>query len=69
MNVIALMPPLSLIKRLKMYIQATFVFFCAKLFFINTNFMIGNLFVVLYLLYCFKYTFEKAYKHTFLNLK
>ncbi len=56
---IALMPPLSLIKRLKMYLQATFVFFCAKLyklFFINTNFMIGNLFVVLYLLYCFKYT-------------
>ncbi len=30
MNVIALMPPLSLIKRLKMYVQATFVFFCAK---------------------------------------
>ncbi len=29
MNVIALMPPLSLIKRLKMYVQATFVFFCA----------------------------------------
>ncbi len=59
MNVIALMPPLRLIKRLKMYVQATFVF-CAKLyksFFINTNFMIGNLFVVLYLLYCFKYTF------------
>ncbi len=57
---IALMPPLSLIKRLKMYLQATFVFFCAKLyklFFINTNFMIGNLFVVLYLLYCFKYKF------------
>ncbi len=43
-------------KRLKMYVQATFVFFCAKLykyFFINTNFMIGNLFVVLYLLYFF----------------
>jgi len=60
MNVIALMPPLSLIKHLKMYLQATFVFFCAKLynfFFINTNFMIGNLFVLLYLLYCFKYTF------------
>ncbi len=57
---IALKPPLSLIKRLKMYLQATFVFFCAKLyklFFINTNFMIGNLFVVLYLLYCFKYKF------------
>ncbi len=30
--VIALMPPLSLIKRLKMYVQATFVFFCAKLY-------------------------------------
>ncbi len=29
---IALMPPLSLIKRLKMYVQATFVFFCAKLY-------------------------------------
>ncbi len=63
MNVIALMPPLSLIKRLKMYVQATFVFFCATsvqykyFFFINTNFMIGNLFVVLYLLYCFKYKF------------
>ncbi len=62
MNLIALMPPLSLIKRLKMYVQATFVFFCATsvvqiIFFINTNFMISNLFVVLYLLYCFKYTF------------
>ncbi len=31
MNVIALMPPLSLIKRLKMYLQDTFVF-CAKLY-------------------------------------
>ncbi len=56
------MPPLRLIKRLKMYVQATFVFFCATSvvqihFFINTNFMISNLFVVLYLLYCFKYTF------------
>ncbi len=30
--VIALMPHLSLIKRLKMYLQATFVFFCAKLY-------------------------------------
>ncbi len=29
MNLIALMPPLCLIKRLKMYIKATFVFFCA----------------------------------------
>ncbi len=60
MNWIALMPPLRLIKRLKMYVQAMFVFFCATskyIFFINTNFMISNLFVVLYLLYCFKYTF------------
>ncbi len=32
MNLIALMPPLRLIKRLKMYVQATFVFFGAKLF-------------------------------------
>ncbi len=63
MNLIAHMPPLKLIKRLKMYVQVTFVFFCATfvvpLFFINTNFMISNLFVVLYLLYCFKYTFKK----------
>ncbi len=29
MNLIALMPHLSLIKRLKIYLQATFVFFCA----------------------------------------
>ncbi len=29
MNLIALMPPLSLIKHLKMYVQATFVFFFA----------------------------------------
>ncbi len=32
MNVIALMPHLSLIKRLKMNVQSTFVFFCAKLY-------------------------------------
>ncbi len=55
------MPPLRLIKRLKMYLQDTFVFFCAtsvvQFFFINTNFMIGNLFVLLYLLYCFKHRF------------
>ncbi len=31
--------------------------------------MIGNLFVVLYLLCCFKYKFKKAYKHKFLDLK
>ncbi len=49
MNVIALMPPLSLIKRLKMYVQATFVF-CANY---TNDFMIVNLFVVLYLLYIF----------------
>ncbi len=56
MNVIALMPPLSLIKRLKMYVQATFVFFCAKLY---MYFMIGNLFVVLYLLYFLNIHFKK----------
>ncbi len=32
MNLIAHMPYLSLIKRLKMYLQATFVFFFAKLY-------------------------------------
>ncbi len=32
MNLIALMPPLSLIKRLKMYVQATFVFFLPPLY-------------------------------------
>ncbi len=29
MNLFAVMPPLSLTKRLKMYLQATFVLFCA----------------------------------------
>ncbi len=51
MNVIALMPPLSLIKLLCSSVPNY------NFFFINTNFMIGNLFVVLYLLYRFKYTF------------
>jgi len=32
MNVIALMPPLRLIKHLKMYVQDTFVLFCAQLY-------------------------------------
>ncbi len=54
MNVIALMPPLSLIKRHFCVLLCQIIQF---FFFINTNFMIGNLFVVLYLLYCFKYTF------------
>ncbi len=31
--------------------------------------MIGNLFVVLYLFYFFKYNFLKAYKHKFSHLK
>ncbi len=62
MNLIALMPPLSLIKHLKMYLQAIFVFFCAtslvQIFFllilISYN-IIGNLFVLFcFLLYCFK---------------
>ncbi len=30
--------------------------------------MIGNVFVLLYLLYCVKYNILKAYKHIFLNL-
>ncbi len=60
MNVIALVPPLSLIKHLKMNVQAILcssVPNCTNNFFINTNFMIGNLFVVLYLLYFFKSKF------------
>ncbi len=52
MNLIALMPPLSLIKHLKMYVQATFVLLChlcsTNIFFINTNFMIGNIFDLLF---------------------
>ncbi len=31
--------------------------------------MIGNLFVVLYSSYFFKYILKKAYKHKFFNLK
>ncbi len=58
MNLIALMPPLSLIKRLKMYIQATFVFFCAtSVVQIIFLLILISLLVLLYLLYCFKYTF------------
>ncbi len=41
MNLIALMRPLSLIKRLKRHLQATCVFFCAtsvvKMYFLNTD--------------------------------
>ncbi len=60
MNVIALLPPLRLIKRLKMNVQPLL---CSSVpnytnnCFINTNFMIGNLFVILYLFYFFKYIF------------
>ncbi len=39
MNLIALMKPLSLIKCLKIYLQSTFVFFCAtsveQIYFLN----------------------------------
>ncbi len=41
MNLIVLMRPLSLIKRLKIHLQATCVFFCAisvvQLYFLNTD--------------------------------
>ncbi len=41
MNLIALMQPLSLIKHLKIHLQATCVFFCAtsvvQIYFINTD--------------------------------
>ncbi len=57
MNVIALMPPLSLIKRLKKPLLCSSVPNYTNNFCINTNFMIGNLFVLLYLLYCFIYKF------------
>ncbi len=62
MNVIALMPPLSLIKRLEMYVQATFVFFCVtsvvQIIFLLILISWLVTYVLLYfLLYCFKYTF------------
>ncbi len=56
MNVIALMPHLSIIKRLKMYVQATFVFFCAKLYklFCIYNIIIYNYNIILsYCIYIF----------------
>ncbi len=41
MNLIALMQPLSLIKHLKIHLQATCVFFCAtsvvQIYFLNTD--------------------------------
>ncbi len=43
MNLIALMQPLSLLKHLKIHIQATCVFFCAtsvvQMYFLNTDFI------------------------------
>jgi hypothetical protein len=42
MDLTALMPPLSLIKCLKINLQATFVFFCAtsvQINFVNTDFI------------------------------
>ncbi len=55
MNLIAHMPPLRLIKRLKMYVQATFVFFCAtsvvQIFFL----LILISWLVTYLSYCTYY--------------
>ncbi len=60
MNLIALMLPLSLIKHLKMYVQATFVFFCAtSVVQIMFLLILISLFVTYlsYCTYCFKYTF------------
>ncbi len=54
MNVIALMPPLSLIKLLCSSVPNY-----TNYFLINTNFMIGNLFVVLYLLFVLNIHFKK----------
>ncbi len=63
MNLIALMQPLSLIKCLKIHLQATFVFFCAtsvvQIYFLNTDLILFfkywcNLFLFyLYLFCCF----------------
>ncbi len=43
MNLIELMQPLSLIKHLKIHLQATCVFFCAtsvvQIYFLNTDFI------------------------------
>ncbi len=56
MNLIALMPPLSLIKRLKMYIQATFVFFLPPLYSTNIFFLLILIsWLVTYLSYCTYY--------------
>ncbi len=58
MNVIALMPPLSLIKRLKMYVQATFVFFCATSVQYKYIFLLILIsWLVSYLSYCTYYIF------------
>ncbi len=54
MNLIALKPPLSLIKRLKMYVQATFVFFCATSV-VQINLLILISWLVTYLSYCTYY--------------
>ncbi len=55
MNLIALMPPLSLIKRLKMYVQATFVFFCATSV-VQIHFLLILIsWLVTYLSYCTYY--------------
>ncbi len=51
MNLIALKPPLSLIKCLKMYVQATFVFFCATSV-VQINLLILISWLVTYLSYC-----------------
>ncbi len=55
MNLIALMQPLSLIKHLKIHLQATCVFFCATsvvhIYFLNTD-LIWLIELILLVLFC-----------------
>ncbi len=61
MNLIALMQPLSLIKHLKIHLQATCVFFCAtsvvQMYFLNTDLIwlidLNLLLVLLVFILCF----------------
>ncbi len=68
MNLIALMTPLSLIKCLKIYLQSTFVFFCAtsvvQIYFLH---FIGSLslFYLFYSVVLIKKKELNAYKYIF----
>ncbi len=70
MNLIALMPPLSLIKRLKMYVQTTFVFFCATSVVQYFFLLILISWLVTYLSYCIVLNINfKKLINFFFNLK